>query len=407
MIKNLPAVYIALPVLCEHENLPAFLENVLVQDYPGAIRLFVCVNQPEEWWNNPEKLPACNDNARSLALLMAQNGSDITVIDRSSKGKGWIGKQHGVGFARRETMEAIARVASDHDIIVSLDADTTFNTYYISTVVDTLLNHPEASALAVPYYHRLTGNEAADRAILRYEIYMRCYAMNLLRINSPYAFTALGSAIALTVKNYKSIGGITPKLSGEDFYFLQKLRKKGKVLTWNPEKVYPAARFSDRVYFGTGPAMIKGAAGDWSSYPLYHHTWFDEIKASCELFAKLFENNLSTPIDQFLLEIFPNEIIWEKLRKNATTVEGFIQACHQKIDGLRILQYLKWLHRQSPVDAETSLIDFLETFYPDSDLLNTLKQTQFNFSSSSIVTFNRIRDFLVEREDTLLNKQWQ
>jgi cellulose synthase/poly-beta-1,6-N-acetylglucosamine synthase-like glycosyltransferase len=278
MIKNPPAVYIALPVLCEHENLPAFLENVLAQDYPGTIRLFVCVNQPEAWWDNPDKLPVCLDNAQSMELLKTWKEPDITVIDRSTKGKGWEGRQHGVGFARRETMEAIAKVAQEHDIIVSLDADTAFNANYISSVVDTLLKNPEASALAVPYYHRLTGSEAADRAILRYEIYMRCYAINLLRINSPYAFTALGSAIALTVKNYKSIGGITPKLSGEDFYFLQKLRKKARVLTWNSEKVYPAARFSDRVYFGTGPAMIKGAAGDWSSYPVYHHSRFEEIK---------------------------------------------------------------------------------------------------------------------------------
>jgi hypothetical protein len=110
-------------------------------------------------------------------------------------------------------------------------------------------------------------------------------------------------------------------------------------------------------------------------------------------------------MDEFLSEIFPNEMIWEKLRKNATTVERFILACHQKVDGLRILQYLKWRHRQSPVDAENSLIDFLETFYPDSDLLNTLKQTQLNFSSSSIVTLNQIRDFLVEKEDAFLSRQ--
>ncbi len=93
------------------------------------------------------------------------------------------------------------------------------------------------------------------------------------------SFTAIGSAMALPVKSYRAIGGMTPHKSGEDFYFLQKLRKFGKVLTWNKEKVYPEARYSDRVFFGTGPAMIKGRDGDWSSYPIYPFELFDEIKA--------------------------------------------------------------------------------------------------------------------------------
>ena len=76
--------------------------------------------------------------------------------------------------------------------------------------------------LAVPYYHKLIG-DATDRLILRYEIYMRCYLINLLRIQNPYAFTALGSAMAVTVRAYRKAGGLTPVKSGEDFYFLQNL----------------------------------------------------------------------------------------------------------------------------------------------------------------------------------------
>ena len=402
MSQHQPTAFIALPVLREHKNLTAFIDCLNAQDYKGNISLFVCVNQPESWWDDPLKAETCQDNLRSLDLLNATSGINITVIDRSSKGKGWIGKQHGVGFARKEVMDAIIKEAADHDVIISLDADTAFNPAYVSSVVENLFRKPRAVALSVPYYHRLSGNEEADRAILRYEIYMRCYAINLMRIGSPYAFSALGSAIALTVKSYKSIGGITPKMSGEDFYFLQKLRKKGSILTWNAEKVYPAARFSDRVYFGTGPAMIKGASGDWGSYPVYHHTWFEPVKETCQLFPSLFSSDHATPMDDFLSEIFPSENIWEKLRNNAGSAGKFIWACHQKIDGLRILQYLKWRHRQHPLNDEVSLLNFLETFYPDSEILSELKSPQFNFLTTSIVILNRIRDFLVEKEDAML-----
>ncbi len=399
MARKLPDVFIALPAMNEFENLPALLAQLRAQDYGGSIFLFVCVNQPEAWWNEPAKVAVCHNNARSLHFFKNQAGSRITLIDRSSKGCGWIGRQHGVGFARREAMQAIAEAAQDTDIMVSLDADTSFRANYISTVVDTLRSNPDAAALSVPYYHRLTGNETADRAILHYEIYMRCYAINLIRIGSPYAFTALGSAIALTVKNYRSIGGITPKLSGEDFYFLQKLRKKGRVVTQNPEKVYPAARFSNRVYFGTGPAMIKGAAGDWSSYPVYHHTWFDEVRNLYDLFPALFKGDVKTPLDGFLKDIFPGENSWEKLRKNASAAEKFVWACHQKFDGLRILQYLKWRNRQSPVNDELSLQDFLREFYPDAGILSFFeKPGQFSFATASIDDLNQVRDFLMKQE---------
>lgn len=405
MADEFPCVNIALPVLNEYENLPEFLDHVRCQDYKGAIRLFVCVNQPDEWWNNPAKRAICQDNASSLALLRGITDIRITVIDCSSEGQGWKGSKHGVGFARREVMEAIASEASHQDIIISLDADTKFGPCYVSSVVRTLKDNPQASALAVPYYHLLTGIEVIDRAMLRYEIYMRCYAINMLRIGSPFAFTALGSAIALTVKSYNSIGGITPKLSGEDFYFLQKLRKKGKIIIWNPEKVYPTARFSDRVYFGTGPAMIRGAAGDWSSYPVYHHSWFDEVKKTYELFPALYHENTKTPMDGFLNEIFPGEPIWEKLRTNATSVEKFVWACHQKVDGLRILQFLKWQHRRLPVNDEKNLMEFIITFHANSRLLHELKTADLRFSSSSIVLLNQIRDFLVDQEDEMLRSR--
>lgn len=400
MSSTQPAVFIALPVLNESENLPAFILNLQNQDFGGMVRLYVCVNQPDEWWINPEKVHICIDNRHSIEILQNSGFLNKVLIDRSSHGSGWIGKKHGVGYARKEVMDAIAQQASDADIIISLDADTTFSKNYVRSVVENLQAHPEAVALSVPYYHPLTGNKIIDRAMLRYEIYMRYYVLNLLRINSPYAFAALGSAIALRVKEYKSIGGITPKMSGEDFYFLQKLRKKGKILTWNREKVYPAARFSDRVYFGTGPAMIKGAAGDWSSYPLYHHSWFDEICSTYDLFTELYLRDLETPMDEFLKEVFPAEPVWDKLRGNATSADKFAWACHQKIDGLRVLQYLKWRQRQSPANDEQNLMQFLERFYPKAEILLKIQQTDnFSFKESDVELLDEIRAFLAREEE--------
>ncbi len=395
----MPAVHIALPVLNEFENIPAFLSDLQAQDYKGLIYLWVCVNQLDEWWDDPAKVHICHNNNQSIAYLGQVANENIRSIDRSSPGLGWKGKQHGVGFARRELMETIAAEADDRDILISLDADTRFQPGYVRSVVENLSRHPHVTALSVPYYHRLTGDERTDRAMLRYEVYMRCYSLNLWRIESPYSFTALGSAIALTVKTYKSVGGITPKMSGEDFYFLQKLRKKGNLLHWNLEKVFPAARFSDRVYFGTGPAMIRGDAGDWSSYPVYDFHIFDDIAATYNLFADLYTRDVTTPMDAFLAEIFPNEIIWGKLRSNSASLKRFVQACHQKIDGLRILQYVKWRHRQASQPDETSLSAFIRALYPDSIWREITAQNNFSFATSPVALLNDLRDFLAAEEE--------
>jgi len=304
-----------------------------------------------------------------------------------------------VGWARKESMDAINNVAMPSDIIISMDADTVFGSAYFESVVDLFARFPDRMALANPYYHKLTGDEELDRLMLRYEIYMRVYALNMWFVGLPYAFTALGSAIAVPVWAYRMIGGISPKKSGEDFYFLQKLRKAGRIMTWNAETVYPASRYSDRVFFGTGPALIKAKTGDWKSYPIYHYSLFGEVKETYNLFEKLFTSDIATPMDSFFNTVLNEKDIWTKLRKNARSRETFCNACMQKIDGLRILQFLKWRAAQINISDEDSFIDFLNLFYKGTFALNT---ETFSFKSYPLVLLNAIRDFLCAEE-----KKWQ
>ncbi len=315
-----------------------------------------------------------------------------------------MGKQLGVGWARKVVMDAVLEEAGPDDIIITLDGDTTFNKNYFSSILENFRQNPDAVGLSVPYYHPLSGSEAEDRAILRYEIYMRHYAINIWRIANPYHFTALGSAMAVPVSSYKAIGGMTPKRSGEDFYFLQKLVKYGKLLTWNEEKVYPAARFSDRVFFGTGPAMIKGSKGDWDSYPVYHKGLFDQVKETYDAFTELYDSDRDTPIGNYLSEVMNQHNIWAPLRKNSRTVERFRKACTDKIDGLRVLQFLK--HNQTErgyKDAEC-LIEYFENYRPDVLKDLDFLAAGFNFDELSVEHLNEIRNILVKIEEDFQRK---
>ncbi len=359
------AIHVAIPSMNEAEWLPHTIDRLLSEPASG-VELWICVNQPDAWWTDPQNQHVCRNNQQTLSYLQALPVPNLHILDYSSPGKGWTKKNTGVGQARKVLMEAINHIARPDDIIISLDADTLFDEGYLDSVYRFFACHPHALALSNPYFHCLTGNETLDRAMLRYEIYMRYYVINMWRIASPYSFTALGSAIALTVKSYRKIGGITAKKSGEDFYFLQKLRKAGWIGNFNTHLVYPGTRFSDRVFFGTGPALIKGSKGYWDSYPVYSHILFDQVKATYDMFPVLYNDHVNTSISAFLKAQSGEEDPFESLRRNAASVSRFIKACHQKFDGLRILQFLKSKHNPLDGSDEERLMDFLKHFYPDT-----------------------------------------
>jgi hypothetical protein len=396
--SDLPFLFLALPVMDEPDFLQRLLNCILMQTYK-RFKLFVCVNQPESWWNDPEKIAICNNNGISIRELSEFKDFEIVVIDRSSRGHGWIGKRHGVGYARKTIMDRINTVAGPNDVIVSMDADSIFSANYLRSIANTLHDHPASAALSVPYFHQTPSDLSAARAMLRYEIYMRCYFLNLKRIGSPYAFTALGSAMAIPVWAYRGIGGMTPKLSGEDFYFLQKLRKYGQVLSRNDELVYPEARFSDRVFFGTGPAMIKGAAGDWTSYPVYHPALFDEILEIYNLLPALYSKPVDTKVVRFISMIFNEQDPFQPLRLNHRDLGHFTRAFHEKFDGLRILQYLKAANETWPSSDEENLREFLIRYYPsaETERLECLDNS-FSFSASPVESLEAIRMFLFRKE---------
>jgi len=397
--EQLPFIHIALPVQNEPQFLRRLMECIGRQTYT-RYDIHVCVNQPESWWKDPLKSEICLTNEMTLEWLKLNKAGNVFILDHSSRGRGWTDKYYGIGWARKVIMDEISRAASPGDLILSLDADTTFNENYFLSVALNFFNNPDAVALAAPYFHLPSADNRAYRAILRYEIYMRHYQLNLWRIGSPYTFTALGSAMACPVRAYTAIGGMSPKISGEDFYFLQKLRKYGRILFWNDEKVFPEARFSDRVIFGTGPAMIKGDSGDWSSYPIYPVELFDEIWETYELFPSFFTKTEDTPVVRFMARVFREKDPFGPLRKNSRTTDNFIRACHEKFDGLRVLQYLKTNLHRFPGTDEEHLAGFLLGNYDKAQLKGLqISLSNFSFVSSGLNDLEKIRLLLYEKEE--------
>ncbi len=411
-----PAIHIAIPAMNEAEWLPATIRHILQENTPHT-RIWVCVNQPESYQKDHVHKQICGNNADTLYYLKSLHINNLHILDHSSPGKGWTGKRHGVGQARKTLMDKIASVADAEDLILSLDADTLFDPGYLESIRACFNRHPKAVALSNPYYHRLAGMADLDRAMLRYEIYMRYYAINMWRIRSPYNFTALGSAITVPVHAYHKAGGMTAKKSGEDFYFLQKLRKTGWVCNYNTHKVYPGTRYSNRVFFGTGPALIRGSRGEWDSYPIYSHELFDQVGETINRFPELYKERIETPMSAFLRAQFREDDPFEPLRQNAAGQTRFLQACHEKVDGLRQLQFLKSSSRMTNTPDEANLLRFFETHAPwllargtesenkqspfDTTELTLLQE--LDFARSPLPLLDKIRNALAQMEAAYQN----
>ena len=382
-------ISIALPVMAELENVPKLLELLRHQTFRD-FDLYVCVNQPEDGWefsDSDRRRQVCVENQEVLRILKGVQDFPVIVLDKSSRGHGWQGSRHGVGWARKLLFESISAHCADDELVVSMDADIMFSDDYLLCLLQMVCRYPQAEALCLPYYHPLSGMTAMQRSLLRYECYMRYYLIQMLRIGNPYAFTAIGSAMAFPLWAYRRVGGITPLQGGEDFYLMQKFAKTGTILLPAEQSlcVFPQGRKSFRVPFGTGPAVAMGVEELSVRYPFYSAQAFDEVRDTFAMFPALYEFDVETPMSKFLCSQLKVSDLWGALRRNFKRQDLFVRACRERIDGLRILQYL----RSRPYSQE-------ELFYEGQNV---------DFLSDSIARLDSFRESLFKQEMMLREHQ--
>ena len=269
----------------------------------------------------------------------------------------------GVGEARKLGMDAV--VASqradmlEQTILASLDADTVAERDYFPEILAEFGRTPEIAALTIPFRHQPGETPEEELAIRRYEAYLERYVTKLREAGSPYAFQTVGSAFAVRLDAYVRAGGMRVRRGGEDFYFLQATAKVGTVATGRKVLVHPSARPSDRVPFGTGPAVRKLMAGERLSE--ISDAAFSHLGVLLTLAAapaglddaELLMGKLDPCFRAFLKEEgFP--AVWPKILANTPKRAGArLAAFHLWFDGLRTL---RCLHRFDRQQAEKPVI---------------------------------------------------
>lgn len=171
----------------------------------------------------------------------------------------FITKKSGVGHARKLLMDTALRYFQSirkNGIIINLDADTTVAENYVETIYNHFKYNIDTDAASIRYEHIIPHD---NHPIVDYELHLR-YFINMQRIILlPYAYQTVGSAMAVRSHAYAKEGGMNKKQAGEDFYFMHKYSKTLSLTDIRKTVVYPSARISDRVPFGTGRAVSEAS----------------------------------------------------------------------------------------------------------------------------------------------------
>ena len=285
-------------------------------------------------------------------------------------------KHAGVGLARKIGMEWAVRgflQSNNSDgVIISLDADCTVSENYLQLIEHQFTTY-SPNCCVLNFKHRTKDdNPALQNAIDQYEAYIWYFRNALKAIDFPFYYHTIGSAFAVLADAYVRTGGIGRQQGGEDFYFLQKVFFLGKTTELMKAFVYPEARFSDRIPFGTGPALEKILATDDGLLRVYSTEAFEALKAFFVLRIKFYKQSqevvsalieqLHVSIQHFLEE---NNLLGaiSDCNENSATANTFEKRFFHHFDAFTIIKYLNFAHNSYfalvPVKIAKDKIDIL------------------------------------------------
>ena len=285
-------------------------------------------------------------------------------------------KHAGVGLARKIGMEWAVRgflQSGNRDgVIISLDADCTVSENYLHLIEHQFATY-SPNCCVLNFKHRAKDdNPALQSAIDQYEDYIWYFRNALKAIDFPFYYHTIGSAFAVSADAYVRTGGIGRQQGGEDFYFLQKVFFLEKTTELMKVFVYPEARFSDRIPFGTGPALEKILATDDGVLRVYSAEAFKRLKEFLLLRIKFYKQpdkvvctlieSLHISIQHFLKENNLLAAITD-CNENSATASTFQKRFFHHFDAFFIIKYLNFVHNNYfqlvPINVAKDKLDVL------------------------------------------------
>ncbi len=291
--------------------------------------------------------------SNNIKLLKYNELQDILLVDRNSDGL-QINPKQGVGLARKIgadcALSLYAQGLVEFPWIFSTDADVVLPRNYFSQIKSL----KEAnSAVVLDFKHITQGRELSQFQFL-YDFKMRYYLAGIQWAQVGYNYIPLGSTLIASMESYAQVRGFPKRNAGEDFYLLNKLAKV-KPIKYKIDNcvIQIRSRFSDRVPFGTGPALLKiSRLEDWSDYGYYNPQCFIYLKLWKEFLDSLWKQGQLTiikPKDAFLQKLyhfFNCQTVFSKSQKQISSNRRWQQFIHQWFDAFKILKAVHFFDKK-------------------------------------------------------------
>ncbi|MCB9709362.1 MAG: hypothetical protein H6714_11290 [Myxococcales bacterium] len=254
-------------------------------------------------------------NAPPCTLFQTPVGSLLLI--EHSKVPWLLPAKESVGLARKIGCDLAVALGAlgklNANWIHCTDADVQLHPDYF---VQSVSRMPDVAAAYYPFRHNTETS-------LRYEVSLRYLVLGLAYAGSPYAHHTIGSTLIISRSHYTKVRGFPKREAGEDYYMLNKLAKVGRILRLSGPPLTLSGRDSDRVPFGTGPAV--GRLRHRPDEPLvYHPMIFTKLREHLEALGNDPRTHVSFDAFQTLKWI-------HRLRDQSLPSIGFRQACSDAV----------------------------------------------------------------------------
>lgn len=374
-------------VVPAYKETTTFVDQLLESHLKNkTILLVLVINQPDSeadtelqlaLYHHVSQLGTTLSQSEQLKWLSLKNSkSSILLVDRFESP---IPNNFGVGLARKIgcdlALELYHRGLVNSKFIGSTDADAQLPADYFDEISKLSMD----TSFAVFNFSHISDNNELYLANRRYETALRYYVAGLNYAGSDYGHYTIGSLLAVNLEHYAMARGFPKRSAGEDFYLLNKLAKLGSWKFFEKSTVKLQARTSNRVPFGTGPAVAKilELTDNQQQYYYYHPSLFEKLRTLLSHFTTLNGDNIeewSAKVEPDIL-IALNHIGFEKFyRQNKNNAHGqFKKQLTNWFDNFKTLKFLHSLRESNaslkdiPLEISVEMAPFRINDFPVVD----------------------------------------
>ena len=375
------------------------LDEILAECVQQNVLIVAVVNQPQThpqttlWQQQNQALmshweaqaQACVLIQYGMCLLTYASGMSCVVIDRSSTHP--IPTKQGVGLARKIAADVALRFIHEGWVkapwIYSTDADVRLPAEYFQ--ITQTYSDTQVTAVCLPFQHCGDDQPWSIQQQL-YDMKLYYYQAGIRFADAAYDYIPLGSTVVVSAMAYAQVRGFPVRNGAEDFYILNKLAKLGKIEQPEEPLILIQSRLSDRVPFGTGPAVAAlMQQADAVAQPLYYHPVCFHYLKQWQHYLRDYWHYRQPPEDAFIgavAKYFDLHSVLDKSLPHIRTEERWYQFVHEWLDAFRLLKSVHFFSETWPLLNLQQLLTFEEFRHIDK-YGSLLQQAQGILSQSN------------------------